>query len=249
MLKVLGGAALTALAILISNPASRAGERLAGVVELFTSQGCKSSPAADANLAELSKRGDVLTLGYHVGYWDYLGWRDTLATPDSSARQDNYRKTFESRSLYTPQAVVNGRLHVNGSRRGEIEAALSSLASMGDGLMVDVDVSRRGDSIVISAGDGKVSQRAHVTIVYYDRAQSVQIKAGENSGRQVRYINSVTGVQPAGMWHGKAAVFELPAAEMSRRGPGGFAVLLQSVGRDGALGPILGAANLPQHDV
>ncbi|MCR5857146.1 thioredoxin family protein [Mesorhizobium sp. J428] len=249
ILKSLGAAALTALSLFVANPVCWAGERLAGVVELFTSQGCKSSPPADANLAELSRRGDVLTLGYHVGYWDYMGWRDTLANPDSTSRQDSYRKTFESRSIYTPQAVVNGRMHVNGAKRGEIEGALSSLGSAGKGLVVDVDVRKRGDSIVISTGDGSFGQKAHVTIVYYDFAQSVDITAGENSGRKVRYVNPVTGVQAAGMWHGKSAVFELPASEISKRGPGGFAVLLQTVRSDGSLGPILGAANFPQGSV
>ncbi len=249
ILKSLGAAALTALSLFATNPICWAGERLAGVVELFTSQGCKSSPAADANLTELSKRGDVLALGYHVGYWDYLGWRDTLANPDSAARQDDYRKAFETRSVYTPQAVVNGRVHVNGSKRGEIEGTLSSLGNTGQGLVVDVDVRKRGDSIVIETGAGSFGQKAHVTIVYYDLPHSVSITAGENSGQQVRYVNPVTGVQAAGMWHGKAAAFELPASEMSKRGPGGFAVLLQSVRPDGAPGPILGAANFPQGGV
>ena len=249
ILKGLGAAALTALSLFATNPICWAGERLAGVVELFTSQGCKSSPAADANLAEMSKRGDVLALGYHVGYWDYLGWRDTLANPDSAARQDDYRKAFETRSVYTPQAVVNGRVHVNGSKRGEIEGSLSSLGNTGQGLVVDVDIRKKGDSIVIETGAGKVGRKAHVTIVYYDLPHSVSITAGENSGQQVRYVNPVTGVQAVGMWHGQTAAFELPASEISKRGPGGFAVLLQSVRPDGSLGPILGAANFPQGGV
>lgn len=101
----------------------------------------------------------MLALGYHVGYWDYLGWRDTLANPDSAARQDDYRKAFETRSVYTPQAVVNGRVHVNGSRRGEIEGSLSSLGNTGQGLVADVDVRKRGDSIVIETGAGSVGRR------------------------------------------------------------------------------------------
>jgi len=249
MVKFWGGAVLTALSILFMNPTSHAGESLAGVVELFTSQGCKSSPAADANLAELSKRGDILTLGYHVTYWDYLGWRDTLANADSNSRQDNYRKAFETRSVYTPQAVINGRLNVNGAKRGEIEGALTSLGNSGEGLVVPVDIERRGDSIVIYAGKGELGGKAHVTLVFYDLARSVVIEAGENSGLSVRYVNPVTGLQVAGMWHGKADEFELPAQEIARRGPGGFAVLLQSVEADGSLGPIVGAANFPMDGV
>ena len=86
----------------------------AGVVELFTSQGCSSCPPADEIFGELARKGDVIALAYHVDYWDYLGWQDTLATQDNTARQYDYAKTFGARSVYTPQAVINGRTHVNG---------------------------------------------------------------------------------------------------------------------------------------
>ena len=243
-LKFLGGAAVAALALSVSGLVCKAGDRPYGVVELFTSQGCNSCPPADAVLSELSKRGDVITLGYHVNYWDYLGWRDTLATAENTARQHEYRKSFDARSVYTPQAVVNGRLHVNGAKRHEVESALMSLNSDGQGLVVDVEIEKRGDTVLISAGPGGSGQKAHLMIVYYDHAKSVDIGKGENGGRQIRYVNPVTEVQAAGMWHGDKATFELPASEIAKKGPGGCAVLLQSVGKDRAPGPILGAATL-----
>ncbi|MCX7303033.1 MAG: DUF1223 domain-containing protein [Hyphomicrobiales bacterium] len=94
-----------------------------GVVELFTSQGCNSCPPADKVLAELAEKGEVVALGYHVDYWDYLGWKDTLATPENTERQHLYGKAFQERSVYTPQAVINGRLHVNGARREAVRAS------------------------------------------------------------------------------------------------------------------------------
>ena len=244
-LKFLGCAAVAALALSVSGLVCKAGDRPYGVVELFTSQGCNSCPPADAVLSELSKRGDVVTLGYHVNYWDYLGWRDTLANAENTARQHDYRKSFDARSVYTPQAVVNGRIHVNGAKRHAVEGALSSLSGNGQGLVVDVEIEKRGDSVLISAGPGTAGQKAHVMIVYYDHAKSVEIGKGENTGQQIRYVNPVTGVQAAGMWHGKKTTFELPASEIAKKGPGGCAVLLQSVAKDGAPGPILGAATLP----
>ena len=57
---------------------------------------------------DLAKKGDVIALAYHVDYWDYLGWQDTLASPDNTARQYEYAKAFGVRSVYTPQAVING---------------------------------------------------------------------------------------------------------------------------------------------
>ena len=79
-------------------------------------------------------------------------------------------------------------------------------------------------------------------LVYYDPAKPVVIERGENSGETITYWNSVTDIQTAGMWHGAAARYEFPASEIAKKGAGGCAVLLQSTGKDGLPGPILGAA-------
>jgi hypothetical protein len=68
----------------------------------------------------------------------------------------------------------------------------------------------------------------------------VEIGRGRNRGRQMTYWNAVSSIQTAGMWHGKAQRYELPASEVMKKG--GCAVLLQSVARDGLPGPIIGAA-------
>ena len=79
-------------------------------------------------------------------------------------------------------------------------------------------------------------------LVYFDPARPVVIERGENNGETITYWNSVTDIQTAGMWHGAAARYELPASEIAKKGAGGCAVLLQSIGKDGLPGPILGAA-------
>ena len=214
----------------------------AGVVELFTSQGCSSCPPADAILEELAKEGDVIALAYHVDYWDYLGWQDTLASPDNTARQYDYAKSFGVRSVYTPQAVINGRTHVNGSSRSEISSTLGQFANSGKGLSVDLKVMRAGDSVVIDAGEGTAQQEGQIVLVYYDPARPVIIDRGENNGETITYWNSVSAIQTAGVWHGAAARYEFPASEIAKKGAGGCAVLLQSTGKDGLPGPILGAA-------
>src|SRR5579864_6420175 len=73
------------------------------VVELFTSQGCSSCPPADALLGELSKRKDVLALGFHVDYWDYIGWKDPYASKLATKRQRQYADSFKLSFVYTPQ--------------------------------------------------------------------------------------------------------------------------------------------------
>jgi hypothetical protein len=212
-----------------------------GVLELFTSQGCSSCPPADELFGELAAKGDVIALAYHVDYWDYLGWRDTLGDPENTARQNEYGKSFGVRSVYTPQAVLNGRTHVNGSNRSAVVGSLEDMQQSGEGLIVDVSVTQSGDSVMIDAegatGDLK---SAHVVLVYFDPPQPVVIDRGENRGKTMTYWNAVSDIQTAGMWHGKPARFEFPLSEIAKKG--GCAVLLQSMGSDGLPGPILGAA-------
>lgn len=215
-------------------------QKPAGVVELFTSQGCSSCPPADAVLDELARAGAVIALGYHVDYWDYLGWKDTLGRPENTERQYQYGKSFGSRSVYTPQAVINGRVHVNGARRGDVLDTLAKFQKAG-GFPVGIAISHAGGSVIIETdaapgGEGN----AHLVLVFFDPMRPVVIQRGENKGKTITYANPVTDIQAAGMWHGKATRFEFPQSEISRKG--GCAVLLQSVNSDGLPGPILGAA-------
>lgn len=218
------------------------GTRPAGVIELFTSQGCSSCPPADALFEKFATKGDYVALAYHVDYWDYLGWRDTLSSPDSTDRQYAYMRSFGTRSVYTPQAVINGRIHVNGAKRDDILDGFDELNKAGQGLSVDVSVKLTGDSLVIETGSAanQSPAKAHVVLVYFDAPQAIAVPRGENKGRTVTYVNAVSDIQSAGMWHGKAARYELPATKIATKG--GFAVLLQAVGKDGMPGPVLGAA-------
>ena len=218
-------------------------KRPKAVVELFTSQGCNSCPPADETLSRLALTGDVVALAYHVDYWDYLGWRDTLASADNTARQQEYNRAFGNRSVYTPQAVVNGRQQMNGAKRGKVEAAIERMAGTAEGMVVDVKVSYSGDSVIIETGELPRSvDEAHVVLVYFNAASEVEITRGENRGRNFTYLNAVSGFHSAGMWHGKKARFELPMSEVAKKGAGGCAVLVQEMVSGGLPGPILGAA-------
>src|SRR5262252_9822575 len=104
------------------------------VVELFTSQGCSSCPPADKIIGELAKDPSVIALSLPIDYWDYLGWKDTLADSRFSARQKAYSHMRGDREVYTPQAVINGSAHVVGSDRAGIENAID-LTEKADGVM------------------------------------------------------------------------------------------------------------------
>src|SRR3974390_2231355 len=71
------------------------------VVELFTSQGCSSCPPADAYFNDLARRAGVLALGFHVDYWNYIGWTDPFAAPFATERQRQYKTNLHLRYVYT----------------------------------------------------------------------------------------------------------------------------------------------------
>jgi hypothetical protein len=213
-----------------------------GVVELFTSQGCNSCPPADAALGRFVRQGNVVVLAYHVDYWDYLGWKDTLGSRANTERQYAYAKAFGSSQVYTPQAVINGRSQMNGGYVGEVEAELSTLDRSGEGMAVDISVRDAGHSYIVEAGAAKGGTgEARVVLVSYAPQRDIPIRRGENSGHTITYWHAVTGTHIAGMWHGKPTRYEVPKTALPS--DGGLAVLLQS-GPGGTAGPILGAATL-----
>src|SRR6476646_3078322 len=132
------------------------------VIELFTSQGCSSCPPADKLLGELAKDPSVIALSLPIDYWDYLGWKDTLADSRFSARQKAYSHMRGDRDVYTPQAIVNGAAHVIGSDRARIEGAIKD-TKKADGVMsVPISMTLAGKQINISvAAAGKAPAAAH----------------------------------------------------------------------------------------
>ena len=103
---------------------ARAGEPRA-VIELFTSQGCSSCPPADKLLGELAHDPSLIALSLPVDYWDYLGWKDTLALHGHADPPARLRAARGDREVYTPQVVVNGVVHALGSDKAAIEKAIA----------------------------------------------------------------------------------------------------------------------------
>ena len=101
------------------------------VVELFSSQGCKTSPEAELLMSRLG-RGDfglnrpVIVLAYHVDYWDHMGWKDPYGSSQWTVKQKAYVEALKLDTLFTPQVVVQGQAHCLGN---EEEALLSAIGS------------------------------------------------------------------------------------------------------------------------
>lgn len=213
------------------------------VLELYTSQGCKSCPQADKNLATYADNPNVLALSFHVNYWDYLGWRDTLASQDNTNRQNAYRNSFNAKMVYTPQAIVNGTSEMNGGEADVVKQHLSA-----NKLNVPVSIEKLDDgrlSIEIAKGE-KPKAPVHVVMFYLRDAVTIPIENGENAGQSVTYRNTVMDINTIGMWDGEAMKIELPASEFKRKDVTGCAIILQESNSANALGPIHGAAIFKQ---
>lgn len=209
------------------------------VLELFTSQGCSSCPKADAMFEQMGKRPDVVTLAYHVDYWDYIGWRDTFGDAANSDRQRDYAEAWGSSRIFTPQMVVNGKGGVVGSKVDAVNGALASAA-----LPLTVSLSQQGGDLIDISVPAKTDLPGGTIwlITFLDRAD-VAIERGENEGKKVAYTQIVTGRQVLGMWDPKAgARLTLPINEVLTGASNGAVILVQQE-RSGLPGPILGAAS------
>jgi hypothetical protein len=214
------------------------------VVELFTSQGCSSCPPADKIMGELAKDPSIIALSMPIDYWDYLGWKDTLADARFSARQKAYSQMRGDRDVYTPQIVVNGSVHVIGSDREGIESAIGA-TSKADGVMsVPVSMIQAGKQINVSvaaSGKGPVMAHGEVWICSVSKAVPISIGRGENRGREITYYNVVRNLLKVGDWNGSAGSWTVPLENISRDGVDAAVVYVQDGNRDKP-GPMLGAA-------
>lgn len=234
---VTGGAAVAA-------PAIADDGRPLAVIELFTSQGCASSPPADALLAELAADRSMVAISLPVTYWDYLGWTDTRASQANTSRQFSYAARRGDRAVYTPQVVVNGRTPLVGSDPDEVRAVIAEQAAGGLGPSVSVGIRLVDKLFEVSVGEGPPGRRATVWIGAVEPAATVSVLRGENAGRRLTYTNVVRVLQPIGVWRGEAMSFELPAEKIDRSGGGASAVVILQADVDGRPGEILGAAIL-----
>jgi len=186
---------LAVLLVLAAQTAPLNSARVPVLVELFTSEGCSSCPAADAHLARLQREqpvagAEIIPIALHVDYFDHAGWKDAFSSPAFSDRQQEYSRIFGANSVYTPQVVVNGRDAVVGTENALVEQAIASAArrtpmalkvmahQTGDRLQLQITAPaapRDGEAIAILAAITQDGLSSNVT-------------RGENSGRQLHHV-------------------------------------------------------------
>ena len=233
-----------ALAALVAAGGAHAQERTQPVVvELFTSQGCSSCPPADSLLSELIRdKPGLIALTLPVDYWDYIGWKDTLASPAFTARQKAYAAIRGDHHTYTPQAVINGVTHVVGSDREEIEAAARSAFGKAGALSVPLAVHPGGKSLSIDLGGARAggAREGGFWLFQIARERTVAIGRGENVGNTVTYANVVRHMKKIGDWTGTPIHFEIPGEDLASPDSDSWVLILQA-GSESRPGAILAA--------
>lgn len=231
------GGALAAGATLVEGDRNPAVAGAAGgpwVIELFTSQGCSSCPAADAYLGRLAKRPDIVALSFHVDYWDYIGWKDPFASHETTERQRAYARVLKQRYVYTPEMVVDGI----GDDTGQASAidALLALAAQRAPRRATPTLSRDAsgaltiklDAFRLEAGP------ADVLLAVYDRKQSTPVSRGENGGQTLDNFNVVRRFETLRQWDGAPAAWTVPTGPLQHGQ--GIAVLVQHADHGAMIG-------------
>jgi hypothetical protein len=216
------------------------------VIELFTSQGCSSCPPADKLAGELALDPSLVVLSLPIDYWDYLGWKDTLALAGHGNRQRAYSRTRGDREVYTPQVVVNGVAHVLGSDKGAIDSAIAQTRKQSNVLALPVSVSVAGEQISVTVPAAKDSTKGEIWLCPITKNVPVAIGRGENSGNTITYHNVVRRWVKLGDWTGAARTFKVPMSDITAVGGDAVAVVVQAGTKEAPAG-MLGAAVASLH--
>ncbi|MBD2746094.1 DUF1223 domain-containing protein [Microvirga sp. BT688] len=231
---------LSALSTLVVGQAAASPEPRA-VLELFVSQSCSACRPADELMMEWQRDPSLVVLTLPVNYWDYLGWKDTLADTLFTLRQKGYAKARKAGQIYTPEMIVNGVVSCIGSARDQVIRSIDQ-ATAGGSLPVTIQVKEENGLVIVDVGEG--DGEAEAWLLPVRRHSQVAIHRGENAGRTETYTNVVRGLYPLGRWSGSHIRFEMPLEAVETQGADTYVVLLQKAW-DGKPGRILGAAKGP----
>lgn len=163
------------------------------LVELFTSEGCSSCPPADRQLAFLENKqpvpaAEVITLAFHVDYWDDLGWRDAFSSAEFSERQNSYVQRMKLNSSYTPQMVVDGVAEFVGSDASRANQTITEAAERSK---ANIDLHLRETKVEIEITNIQVHDAATVYLAIAEDNIVTDVRKGENAGRKLPHVSVV----------------------------------------------------------
>lgn len=207
------GVVLGALgAALLGGPALADGRPV--VVELYTAQGCPLCPTADAYLADLAGRDDVVALSFHVNLWDFIGWQDPFASDATTRRQAVYAEKMGVSFVYTPQMVIDGVLQGSGNDRAQVDGMINSATAVHKP-WIDVgleQVAHRRVRVLLPASE--YGGEAEVVLLRLDARHETEILKGENRGRNAVNVNVVRQMKPVTTWQGDPVSLVIPLEDL-----------------------------------
>ena len=213
------------------------------VVELFTSEGCSSCPPADAVLLDLSRHTqdsgtDLILLGEHVDYWNYIGWTDRFSSVQFSDRQSEYAKEFHLGSVYTPQMVIDGRVQFVGNDASEVQRKIQQEAQQPK--PAQVSLKWEGKSRLNIKVQSPTVPHSKVLLAVTEDGLTTSVGSGENDGRTLHHAAVVRQLRDLGSVNKSVFETTVDVAQHSGWNPAQLkvAVLVQ----DSDTGKILGAA-------
>lgn len=162
------------------------------VVELFTSEGCSSCPAAEKVLAQVhgEYKQNVYVLEFHVDYWNYIGWKDVFGSKEYTLRQQQYADKFRLGSTYTPQAIVNGKSELVGSDNGKLHSIINDDLQHTPSETITLSAKANAGNIAITYTVTD-PQNQLLNIALVQKNAETDVKRGENSGRKLKHMNIV----------------------------------------------------------
>jgi hypothetical protein len=197
---------LIALSIVLTVIPARADERVPVVVELFTSEGCSSCPPADSLVTQLAKDqpvpgAEIIVLGEHVDYWNYIGWTDRFSSAQWTARQQAYVRRMRLDSAYTPQLVVDGQIEIVGNDDRRVLATIASQSQRKKAAQVLLRL--EGNTLAVDVLSEK-GLDADVILAITEGNLKTVVKAGENGGRTLMHSAVVRNLMPLGSMRGQS---------------------------------------------
>ncbi|HEX3155918.1 MAG TPA: DUF1223 domain-containing protein [Candidatus Angelobacter sp.] len=177
------------------------------VVELFTSEGCSSCPPADELLGHLrqdlsAKNVQVIPLGFHVDYWNSLGWKDRFSSAEFTQRQEQYTHALKVDGPYTPEMVVDGEVEFVGNDAGRAQSTIRQQATQLETAQVKIAPAGADQlTIQVKGPTGPSKGNALVMLAITEDNLTTQVGAGENGGRTLHHAAVVRELQEVGMLH------------------------------------------------
>jgi hypothetical protein len=213
------------------------------VVELFTSEGCSSCPPADAVLLDLSRQSgpngtDLILLGEHVDYWNYIGWTDRFSSAQFSQRQGDYARILHLEAVYTPQMVIDGHEQFVGNDAANVREKISQAAKQAKPDQVALQW-EGNDRLRVSVRSPS-SSHAKVLLAITEEGLTTAVKNGENGGKTLHHAAVVRQLRELGVMNKDSFV---ATADVGRHADWNAAQMKVAVlVQDAGTGKIVGAA-------